>query len=115
MTSKQVSKPWGFYVDIYRSDTMVIKRIVLAPGAKISLQKHEKRDEWWGVDYGTGKLTLGDTHTFIYPTNTIYIPRRTIHRVENISATEILRIFETQTGVCDEDDIVRLEDDYGRT
>jgi len=114
MTSKQVDKPWGFYVDIYRSGTMVIKRIVLGPKQKLSLQYHEKRDEWWGMEYGCGKLTLGETESFIYPSNTVYVPRLKKHRIENLSDTQILRIFETQVGICDENDIIRIEDDYGR-
>lgn len=109
----KVLLPWGYYEDIYRSAGMVMKKIIVHPNHRLSSQYHEKRCEYWGVESGEGKLTLGEVDSIIFPTNSVYIPIRKIHRVENIGTIDLV-IYETQIGICDEKDIVRLSDDYGR-
>lgn len=109
----QHNRPWGYYLDIYRSDYLVMKQLVIFPGQRISLQYHNKRKEYWSVASGNGKLTMGDVESFIFPSNMIYIPVFKKHRVENIDTVNLV-IYETQIGICLEDDIVRIEDDYQR-
>lgn len=113
IVKQTVKRPWGFFDDIYRSEAMVIKKIVIYPGARFSLQYHNKRSEYWGIECGYGELILGGSKSVVVPSNMIYIPSGIIHRLHNIG-DESLVLFETQIGVCEEDDIVRLSDDYGR-
>lgn len=110
---KRISKPWGYYEDIFRSQTIVIKKIVIHAQQRLSLQKHEKRCEYWGIEEGRGKLQIGDWESDLLPSNSVYIPKGTIHRVTNVGDSNLV-IYETQIGICDEDDIIRLEDQYGR-
>lgn len=115
MTSEQtkVNTPWGYYQFIFRSPNFVMKKIVVAPGKRTSLQKHEKRSEYWGVESGHGECRFGDITSVLLPSNTIFVPKGMVHRITNIGQ-EPLIIFETQIGVCEEEDVLRLEDDYGR-
>ena len=110
----KVVRPWGYYRSLESGAGFQVKEIVVNPGAKLSLQKHHHRAEHWVVVDGTARVTL-DAETFERgPDETTYIPREAVHRVENPGA-EPLRLIEVQCGdYLGEDDIVRLEDDYGR-
>ncbi len=109
-----VNKPWGYYLNLNTDDGYKVKKIVVNPGGKLSLQKHEHRSEHWIISKGTAKVTKGDETVIVKEKGALFIPQRNIHRIENIGNTP-LHIIEVQFGIIlEEDDIVRLEDDYGR-
>jgi mannose-1-phosphate guanylyltransferase/mannose-6-phosphate isomerase len=114
VTHQRVARPWGWYDSIGRGGNFQVKRIGVRPGAALSLQRHQHRAEHWIVVRGRAEVTVG-SQTFSLPANeSTYIPRGTIHRLENASDTEI-EIIEIQTGeYLEEDDIERLDDVYGR-
>ena len=109
-----VSKPWGFYDDIERSNTLVFKRITVHPERRLSLQSHRLRSEIWYIERGYAKIEIDGDIIKVSGGSSINIPLGSKHRVENLSKDFDLIIFEVQTGVCLEDDIIRYEDDYGR-
>jgi len=109
-----VHRPWGSYQTVDAGERFQVKRIVVKPGRRLSLQKHAKRAEHWVVVSGTARVTR-DKETFdLEPNQSTYIPVGTVHRLEN-PGTEPLHLIEVQSGdYLGEDDIVRLDDEYGR-
>jgi mannose-6-phosphate isomerase len=108
------SRPWGQYTILYEDQTCKVKRIVVNVGHKLSLQYHHKRDETWKIVSGIGEMTLEDDKFLVYPEDVVRIDRNVLHRVENIDQ-EPLVFIEVQTGkYFGEDDIIRIQDDYGR-
>ncbi len=108
-------RPWGSYTVILKGDRYKIKKIVVNPLAALSLQMHHHRSEHWIVIKGTAKVTVGDKTVFVHENESIYIPKSTLHRLENPGKLD-LEIIEVQNGeYLEEDDIVRFEDAYGRT
>jgi cytidyltransferase-like protein len=108
------NRPWGNYHIIAKNTGYQIKEIKVSKGSKLSLQKHKKRSEFWQIVKGESKIIINNTEHYLKKTEHIYIPKNTIHRIENIGAEELIFI-EIQLGEdLIEDDIVRLEDDYGR-
>jgi mannose-6-phosphate isomerase len=115
MRGEQDTRPWGHYIvlDDERPGHKV-KRIVVDPGGRTSLQLHRKRSEHWHVVAGTALVTLDSREIVLEAGASVDIPVRTVHRVANPGATELVFI-EIQTGeYFGEDDIERLEDDYDR-
>jgi mannose-1-phosphate guanylyltransferase/mannose-6-phosphate isomerase len=111
---RNVVRPWGSYDSIDSGDRFQVKRIVVKPGAALSLQKHYQRSEHWIVVKGTALVTRGEEQHLLSENESIYIPLGTTHRLENVGKTS-LELIEVQTGAyLGEDDIVRLEDTYGR-
>ena len=109
-------RPWGNYLvlDDDAADHKV-KRITVAPGKRLSYQSHAKRAEHWFVVSGTANVTLDDVDHEVVEGHSINIPLGTKHRVENVGADELVFI-EVQFGTYfGEDDIVRYEDDFGRS
>ena len=107
-------RPWGKYTTLAEGDGYKVKRIVINPGQSISLQIHYHRSEHWTVISGTGKLTLNEKEIIFRENESTYIPIGTAHRLENPGKLP-LAIIEVQNGkYLEEDDIVRLEDAYGR-
>lgn len=108
-------RPWGWFQTIDEGYRFRVKHIQVNPGAKLSLQKHWHRSEHWVVVTGTALVTCG-TETFTLRENeSTFIPAGTVHRLENPGLVP-LRMIEVQSGeYVGEDDIVRIEDDYGRT
>ena len=107
-------RPWGSFEHLLDCEYCKVKRIIVKPGHKLSYQYHHKRNEVWVVVQGVATVTLDDKVVDIKETEIVNIPVTTKHRVEN-KGTEDLVFIETQTGTYfGEDDIVRLEDDYGR-
>ena len=110
----KVFRPWGYYDSIDADNGFQVKRILVNPGAKLSLQKHGHRAEHWVVVKGVAKVTCGDKIFLLKENQSTYIPKGTIHRLENQEEIP-LEIIEIQTGdYLGEDDIIRLEDDYQR-
>jgi mannose-1-phosphate guanylyltransferase len=109
-----VHRPWGTYEVLLESSNYKIKRIVVEPGCKLSLQKHFHRSEHWVVVSGMATVTVGDKSFYIRPNESAYIPAGQIHRLENEGKVE-LAMIEVQVGeYVGEDDIVRIDDIYGR-
>lgn len=109
-----VQRPWGEYTVLLDTDRVKVKRIIVSPGRRISLQKHRYREEHWVCIDGSGVVTLDGAHIPVTRTVEVHIPSGAVHRLEN-SGTEPLVIIETQIGsYFGEDDIIRLEDDYQR-
>jgi len=110
----RVYRPWGDYEGIDQGERYQVKRIVVRPGAKLSLQKHHHRAEHWIVVRGTAIVTRGDEQTMLTENQSTYIPLGEIHRLENPGAIP-LELIEVQSGsYLGEDDIVRFDDVYGR-
>ncbi len=111
---KTVERPWGSYTVLETGRGYKIKRIVLKPGARLSLQRHGRRSEHWVVVEGVAKVTR-ESETFVIQTNeSTDIPIGAKHRLEN-PGTGMLQIIEVQNGeYLEEDDIERFDDDYGR-
>jgi len=111
----KVNRPWGSYTVLEEeSDSFKIKRIEVAPGARLSLQSHRKRSEHWVVVSGTATVTNGDDIVTVQKNQSTYIPIGAKHRLEN-QGNEPLHIVEIQVGeYLGEDDIQRYEDNYGR-
>ena len=111
---RKVSRPWGWYDTIDVGDRFKVKRIQVNPGASLSLQKHAKRAEHWVVVKGTAKVTCGNEVIILKENESTFIPLGEQHRLSNPS-TDILEIIEVQSGAyLGEDDIVRIDDGYGR-
>jgi mannose-1-phosphate guanylyltransferase / mannose-6-phosphate isomerase len=113
-THLTVARPWGTYTTLEEGHRYKIKRIVVNPGAKLSLQMHYHRSEHWVVIAGTAKIVNGDQEIFLEENQSTYIPKTHRHRLENPGKIP-LQIIEIQTGpYLEEDDIVRFGDVYGR-
>lgn len=111
---REVHRPWGSYESIEQGPEYQVKRIVVKPGAAISLQLHHHRSEHWIVVAGRARITRGDEVFDLEANQSTYIPLGTKHRMENIGS-EPLQIIEVQSGsYLGEDDIVRFDDRYGR-
>ncbi len=111
---RKVYRPWGHYDSVDNGERHQTKRIVVKPGAKLSLQKHHHRAEHWVVVKGTALVTRGDEEILLTENESTYIPLGTVHRLENPGVIP-LEIVEIQSGsYLGEDDIVRFGDNYGR-
>jgi mannose-1-phosphate guanylyltransferase / mannose-6-phosphate isomerase len=109
-----VERPWGRYTVMQGGPGYKVKQVVVDPGRRLSLQLHHRRAEHWVVVQGQARVTIGDTVSLVLPNQSVYVPVETAHRLENPGA-EPLALIEVQTGdYLEEDDIVRLEDDFWR-
>ena len=107
-----VERPWGRYTVTDEGPGFKVKRIVVDAGKKLSLQVHQRRAEHWVVVSGTAQVTIGQELRLVSSNQSVYIPQKTPHRLEN-PTIEPLQIVEVQTGdYLEEDDIMRLDDDY---
>lgn len=111
---RRIDKPWGYYETLHFGERHQVKRIWVKPGARLSLQKHRHRAEHWVVVTGTALVTRGDLTEMVAENQMAYIAPGMTHRLAN-PGTTALEVIEVQSGdYLGEDDIVRLEDDYGR-
>jgi mannose-1-phosphate guanylyltransferase/mannose-1-phosphate guanylyltransferase/mannose-6-phosphate isomerase len=111
---KQVYRPWGWYEGIDEGERFQVKRIMVKPGEKLSLQMHHHRAEHWIVVSGTASVTCGEAVMLLSENQSTYIPLGTSHRLENPGKID-LHMIEVQSGTyLGEDDIVRFEDVYQR-
>jgi mannose-6-phosphate isomerase len=107
-------RPWGRYEVLQESATYKVKSIHVAIGKRLSYQRHQKRSEHWYVTQGTGEVTLDGKISPISPGSVIAVPQGVLHRVHNTGSIELIFV-EVQTGsYFGEDDIERVEDDFGR-
>lgn len=111
---RKVFRPWGSYDSIDSDERFQVKRITVKPGQSLSLQMHHHRAEHWIVVSGTGRITRGEEVFLLSENESTYIPLGVTHRLENPGKTT-LELIEVQSGsYLGEDDIVRLDDIYGR-
>src|SRR6266567_1646483 len=111
---RRIYRPWGYYQDVDIAARYRVKRIVVKPGSTLSLQKHFHRSEHWVVVKGTAEVTIGNDVRTVHENESIYIPIGSIHRLANPGKIP-LELIEVQVGsYLGEDDIVRLDDVYGR-
>jgi mannose-1-phosphate guanylyltransferase / mannose-6-phosphate isomerase len=111
---RKVHRPWGWYDSLDEGERFKVKRIMVKPGASLSLQKHQRRAEHWIVVKGTAQVTCGDKVVVLSENQSTYIPLGEVHRLANKETID-LEIIEVQTGkYLGEDDIIRLQDTYGR-
>ena len=108
-----IHKPWGCYTDYFRGKHVVFKRLDVDTSESISYQYHDHRDELWYVVSGTGLLTVDDVVSTVESGDSVFINKGQKHKIECTSRTSLV-IYEMQMGEPTEDDIVRLEDKYGR-
>ena len=107
-------RPWGYYEIIKEKDNYKIKVITVNPGQRLSYQVHDKRDEYWVVISGSGLLTINGNESECHPGTAICIEANDAHRVAN-TGEKTLIFAEVQLGTYfGEDDIVRIDEDYGR-
>ena len=111
---RRVQRPWGYYESLAMEGRFQVKRIVVDPGQKLSLQKHFHRAEHWVVVRGLALVTRDDEKILVKENESIYLPLGCVHRLENVGLIP-LALIEVQVGsYLGEDDIVRIEDQYGR-
>lgn len=114
LVHRTVSRPWGSYTVLEEGERYKVKRVVVRPGARLSLQLHRRRSEHWVVVSGVAEVTRDRTRFTLRPNESTYIPPKTRHRLANPGQTD-LELIEVQSGAyLGEDDILRLHDDYGR-
>ena len=108
------TRPWGFYRTIEETDEYKVKYIYVSPGKRLSLQKHEHRAETWAIIHGRPIVTVDDSTFTMRERESVSIEKGQLHRIE-APADDYVEFIEVQTGTYfGEDDIVRVEDDYGR-
>ena len=113
-THREVYRPWGKYDLIDYGNRYQVKKITVKPGAALSLQKHQYRAEHWIVVIGTAKITKGEKTLLLAENESVYIPIGVVHALENPGESD-LELIEIQSGsYLGEDDIIRLQDRYGR-
>ncbi|WP_309682884.1 phosphomannose isomerase type II C-terminal cupin domain [Polaromonas sp.] len=114
-TIARTERPWGWYETVSEAPGNKIKRIGVHPGQQLSLQKHHRRSEHWLVVQGTARVTLDERQFDLQPGQACDIALGQVHRLANLTQAPV-EIVEVQFGsYLGEDDIVRLQDDYGRT
>jgi mannose-1-phosphate guanylyltransferase / mannose-6-phosphate isomerase len=112
---RKVHRPWGSYDSLETGDRFQVKRIVVKPGAALSLQRHQHRAEHWIVVSGVAEVTCDERIFTLHENESTFIPRGSVHRLRN-TGTDPVELIEVQSGgYLGEDDIERLEDVYGRT
>jgi mannose-6-phosphate isomerase-like protein (cupin superfamily) len=108
-------RPWGTYTVLADDDIHKVKRIVVWPGQRLSYQRHARRSEHWFVVQGTGLVTVDGVKSEVSAGDAVDIPAGTDHRMENATGTDVVFVEVQHGDYFGEDDIVRLDDDYGRS
>jgi mannose-6-phosphate isomerase len=114
MANEHDERPWGSYRVLDDQDGHKVKRIVVKPGRRLSYQRHAQRSEHWFVVAGAGRVILDGVEHEVGSGDAADIPAGTAHRIENPGPVELVFIEIQHGAYFGEDDIVRLEDDYGR-
>ena len=107
-------RPWGRYTNLFKGKEFLIKELFVKPKGILSLQKHNHRAEHWLITKGNPKITLKKNSFFKRPNEHVFIPTKSIHRIQNLGKKPV-KILEAQIGsLLKESDIIRLKDVYGR-
>jgi mannose-6-phosphate isomerase-like protein (cupin superfamily) len=112
MALKTIIKPWGKFIQFTLNEPTTVKLIIVNPGEELSLQTHQKRKEFWFIVAGKPIITVGETITEANVGDEFTVPQATQHRIKAQDKT--VQFLEISYGQFDEEDIVRLEDNYGR-
>jgi mannose-6-phosphate isomerase len=107
-------RPWGFYIVLSDGSDHKVKRIVVYPGKRLSLQRHRRRSEHWHMVSGEALVTLDDKEIRLKKGESVDIPANAAHRIKNIGTENVILIEIQQGDYFGEDDIERIEDDFGR-
>ena len=107
--------PWGRWFVLQDEPDFKVKRIEVYPGKRLSYQKHSRRYERWEIVRGNGKVTINGAYYLLTTGDGITIPRESLHRIENVGLADLVFIEVQRGEYFGEDDIVRVEDDFGRT
>ena len=110
---KYEKREWGYFEVLLDEPNLKVKKIVVKNGKRLSLQLHELRDERWFIANGCGEVQIGNETIDVSEGDELFIGKYQVHRVRSAGLLDLV-IIEIQTGVCNEDDIIRIEDDYGR-
>ena len=115
MTLGHDERPWGDYTVLDEAADYKVKRINVIAGKRLSYQRHARREEHWLIVHGAGRVTLDGKEFDVLPGTAVDVPVGAAHRIANTGTAELLTFIEVQRGdYFGEDDIVRLEDDFGR-
>lgn len=109
----RVERPWGSFQQFVANEPVTVKMIRVLPGCRLSLQRHERRSEYWQVVLGDVEVRLQDARWIARPGDQVWIPAKQAHRMSNVGEGPAL-ILELAFGEFSEDDIVRISDDFGR-
>ncbi len=112
--AQHANPPWGRWEVLLEEPAYKVKRVTVLPGKRLSYQKHTKRNEHWSVISGKALVTLGGSEILLEEGHAIDIPKETAHRVSNPGTIPLVFIEIQRGSYLGEDDIVRMEDDYGR-
>jgi mannose-6-phosphate isomerase len=110
---KYEKREWGYFEVLLDEPNLKVKKIVVKTGKRLSLQLHKLRDERWFIASGSGEVQIGNKTIDISEGDELFIEKYQVHRVRCGGLIDLV-IIEIQTGVCNEDDIIRIEDDFGR-
>ena len=110
----KLNKPWGFFVNLHQENGFIVKKIVVNPKHRLSLQKHFHRSEHWYVISGNGELQLGEERIHLENGTCVDIPQNAWHRISNLGSIDLIFIEIQRGSSLKEEDIQRKEDDYGR-
>ncbi len=111
--STREERPWGWFETIEESENYKLKKIFINSNQQFSLQYHNNRDEHWIIVAGSGIITIENSSFPVQFNESFLISKGKRHRLK--ASDDGILFYEVQTGICNEDDIVRIEDDYGRT
>jgi mannose-6-phosphate isomerase-like protein (cupin superfamily) len=107
------SRPWGYFSVLWKGGEYLVKLVSVDPGKRLSLQFHRDRSEYWIIVEGSALVTLGGSDFYLSRGGMLVIAQGVSHRIANVGES-VLRFIEVWIGDCSEEDIVRVEDDYGR-
>jgi mannose-6-phosphate isomerase-like protein (cupin superfamily) len=107
-------RPWGTYKVLYQEEKVSVKKIVVKPHCRLSLQSHEHRSEHWIVVHGSGSVVIGEDIIVCSINTQLFIPRGVKHRMCNTGEEELVFIEVQYGNILSEEDIIRYEDDYNR-
>ena len=114
MVLEKSDRPWGSYEVLHEAATHKVKTISVIPGKRLSYQRHQHRSEHWYIVYGTAEVVVNDVSSILEAGSTVTVQTGELHRIGNVGKVPMLFI-EVQTGTYfGEDDIERIQDDYGR-
>ncbi|MBM4064787.1 MAG: cupin domain-containing protein [Planctomycetes bacterium] len=115
LRARHAKPPWGSWEVLLEEPTYKVKRVTVLPGKRLSYQKHSNRNEHWSVISGKALVTIEGKDTLLEAGQAIDIPREAAHRVSNTGQSPLVFIEIQRGSYLGEDDIIRLEDDYGRS
>jgi len=115
LDDRENHRPWGHYENLLERDDHKVKEIIVQPGMRLSLQKHRHRAEHWTVVSGVALVTVGEQETLLKPGQSVDIPKGAVHRIMNPGNIPLVFVEVQMGDYFGEDDIIRLEDDYGRS